>query len=112
MAVHNDIHRLHVFFLREKGKIARSLMAHNMFFWVFVKGCNRPFACSGNGNGTTWNNRGSNGYYWSSSFNSSRNARNLNFNSGGVNPQNNSNRYNGFAVRAVQYTLLVAILTF
>ena len=61
------------------------------------------FAASGNGNGSSWNNRGSNGNYWSASFNSARNARNLNFNSGGVNPQNNNNRYNGFAVRAVQH---------
>lgn len=64
------------------------------------------FACSGNGTGRSWNNRGSNGNYWSSSFNSARNARNLNFNSGGVNPQNNNNRYNGFAVRSVQHTIL------
>jgi hypothetical protein len=60
-------------------------------------------ACSGNGNGTTRNNRGSNGNYWSSSWNSDRNARNLNFNSSGVNPQNNNNRYNGFALRPVQH---------
>jgi hypothetical protein len=89
-------------------------------FVVIVAGGNRPkknntsalrlqvFACalfsaSGNGNGSSWNNRGANGNYWSASFNSARNARNLNFNSGGVNPQNNNNRYNGFAVRAVQH---------
>ena len=61
------------------------------------------FSASGNGAGSSWNNRGANGNYWSASFNSARNARNLNFNSGGVNPQNNNNRYNGFAVRAVQH---------
>ena len=61
------------------------------------------FSASGNGDGSSWNNRGANGNYWSASFNSSRNARNLNFNSGGVNPQNNNNRFNGFAVRAVQH---------
>lgn len=61
------------------------------------------FPASGNGNGTTWNNRGSNGNYWSASMNSTRNARNLNFNSGGVNPQNTNNRYNGFPVRPVQH---------
>ena len=60
------------------------------------------FPCSGNGNGQSWNNRGTNGNYWSSSLNSATNGRNLNFNSGGVNPQNNNNRYNGFAVRPVQ----------
>ena len=60
------------------------------------------FACSGGGNGRSWNNRGSYGYYWSSSFYSSRYARDLNFDSGGVYPQNINNRYYGFAVRAVQ----------
>ena len=57
---------------------------------------------SGNGNGTSWYFRGSNGYYWSSSFGSARDARNLGFGSGGVGPQYGSLRYNGFAVRAVQ----------
>ena len=70
------------------------------------------FACSGNGNGTGWNNVGSNGNYWSASINSAANARNLNFNSGGVNPQNNNNRFNGFSVRPVQHTLLAVIFFF
>ncbi|MBR2881379.1 MAG: hypothetical protein IKB96_03320, partial [Prevotella sp.] len=61
------------------------------------------FACSGYGIGTSRINCGSNGYYWSSTWSSARNARYLSFLSGGVNPQNsNGNRYNGFAVRAVQ----------
>jgi hypothetical protein len=60
------------------------------------------FACSGNGNGQSWNNRGSNGNYWSRSLNSQTNGRNLNFNSGGVNPQYYYNRFYGFARRAVQ----------
>ena len=60
------------------------------------------FPCSGNGNGQSWNNRGGNGNFWSLSLNSATNGRNLNFNSGGVNPQNNNNRFNGFAVRPVQ----------
>ncbi len=60
------------------------------------------FPCSGNGNGSSWNNRGANGVYWSSSLYSASQGRNLNFNSGGVNPQNNNNRFYGFAVRAVQ----------
>jgi hypothetical protein len=64
------------------------------------------FACSGNGNGQSWNNRGSNGNYWSRSLNSQTNGRNLNFNSGGVNPQNNNNRFNGFTRRAVQHSSL------
>ena len=57
---------------------------------------------AGNFNGTSYNNGGSNGNYWSSTLNSSTNGRNLNFNSGNVNPQNNNNRYNGFSVRAVR----------
>ena len=60
------------------------------------------FACSGYGYGTSWSNRGSLGYYWSSSFLSARGARCLNFDSGGVSPQINNNRYYGFAVRPVQ----------
>ena len=60
------------------------------------------FACSGYGNGSSWISRGGNGYYWSASFYSARSARHLDFYSGGVNPQNNSNRYYGFAVRPVQ----------
>ncbi len=45
-----------------------------------------------------------NGYgnYWSSTYNGTTNAYNLNFNSGTVWPQNNNNKYNGFAVRCVK----------
>lgn len=108
--VQYDLHRLHVLTLLESGKIKDA----KWFLWsllAIVQGCGRKlfFACSGNGNGTSWNNRGSNGNYWSASFNSARNARNLNFNSGGVNPQNNNNRYNGFAVRPVQLTVLIIL---
>ena len=74
---------------------------------AYLQGSDRKglfFPCSGNGNGTSWNNRGSNGNYWSSSLNSATNGRNLNFNSGGVNPQNNNNRFNGFTGRAVQHS--------
>jgi hypothetical protein len=60
------------------------------------------FSCSGYGYGRSWGNRGSNGYYWSSAWYSARYARNLVFNSGGVLPQNNFNRCNGFALRPVQ----------
>ena len=67
-----------------------------------INGARLFFAASGYGAGTSRNNRGSYGYYWSATWNSARNARNLGFNSGGVGPQSNNNRYNGFAVRAVQ----------
>ena len=60
------------------------------------------FSCSGYGAGTSRGNRGSYGFYWSGTFYSARLARSLLFYSGGVNPQNDSNRYDGFAVRAVQ----------
>lgn len=77
-----------------------------------MEGCGlEAFPCSGNGNGSTWYNRGSNGNYWSASLNSAANGRNLNFNSGGVNPQNTNNRFNGFTVRAVQLTLHPVILS-
>ena len=58
--------------------------------------------CAGNGNGTSLNNAGSNGNYWSSVPNSdNNNAYELNFNSGNHNT-NNNNRYNGQSVRPVQ----------
>ncbi len=62
------------------------------------------FPASGRYNGTTLENRGTNGNYWSASFNDSTNAYNLNFNSSNVNPQNNNNRYRGLTVRPVQHS--------
>lgn len=60
------------------------------------------FPAAGNRNGTSVNNAGSNGNYWSSSLNTDNpnNAWNLNFNSSDVNT-NNNNRYNGQSVRPV-----------
>ncbi len=78
------------------------------FFPVFRKWL-RFAPASGNrnvGSGAV-NNPGSNGYYWSSSPNSSTNGFNLNFNSSNVNPQNNNNRGNGFPVRCVQEFTLI-----
>ena len=60
------------------------------------------FPCSGYGSGTTWNSRGTYGHFWSSSLRSATSGRNLAFDSGGVNPQNNGNRFSGFTVRPVQ----------
>ncbi len=60
------------------------------------------FPASGNGYGTSWSNRGSFGNYWSSSWGSARNARNLLFYPSGVNPQVAYYRYGGFPVRPVQ----------
>ena len=67
-----------------------------------INGARLFFSCSGFGLGRSWDGRGSNGVYWSSTFGSSRDARRLYFSSGGVNPQSNSSRYYGFAVRPVQ----------
>lgn len=57
---------------------------------------------AGNRNGTSLNNAGFNGNYWSSSLNTDNpnNAYNLNFNSGNVN-MNNNNRNYGQSVRPV-----------
>ena len=66
-----------------------------------VNGARLFFSCSGYGNGRSWINRGTIGYYWSSTFLSDRYAQSLRFLSGGVNPQNNFNRYVGFALRPI-----------
>lgn len=60
------------------------------------------FPASGDRDGTSLNNRGSYGGYWSASLHSSAHGYYLNFTSGGVNPANASNRFYGFSVRAVQ----------
>jgi uncharacterized protein (TIGR02145 family) len=60
------------------------------------------FPASGYGYGRSWNSRGSNGYFWSSTLYSARYARYLVFNSVGVFPQSTNNRYSGRSVRPVQ----------
>jgi hypothetical protein len=60
------------------------------------------FPCSGYGSGSSWGNRGSIGYYWSSSLSSATGGRYLFFYSGGVGPQYDNGRFYGFAGRAVQ----------
>ena len=67
-----------------------------------LNGARLFFSCSGYGNGRSWSNRGTRGYYWSSTWFSARNARFLYFYSGGVNPQDSYYRYNGCALRPVQ----------
>ena len=61
------------------------------------------FPASGGANGTGVSYRGSNGYYWSSSLHPSYSYDGLllGFGSGGVSPQNNIYRCNGFCVRGV-----------
>ena len=60
------------------------------------------FPASGLCSGTSLYDRGSNGFYWSSSYVSATSAYNLNFNSGGVSPVDSNNRRYGFTARAVQ----------
>ena len=60
------------------------------------------FPAAGRGYGTSLNNRGSYGYYWSGSWYSAYNAYGLYFNSSSVTPQSSSSRYVGISVRAVQ----------
>ena len=61
------------------------------------------FPASGYADGKRVYSRGSYGYYWSSSLNTSRPyyGHRLYFKSVDINPQGNNDRYNGFCVRAV-----------
>jgi uncharacterized protein (TIGR02145 family) len=56
-----------------------------------------------NNDGSNFNNRGTNAWFWSSSANSPTNAwnREFNYNNGNVN-RNNNNRSNGFSVRCIR----------
>ena len=76
------------------------------FFWHDVKDNRRRphvfLPAAGNRNGTSVNNVGSNGNYWSSSYNNANNAYNVNFNDSNLNTDNNHNRYNGQSVRLVR----------
>ena len=60
------------------------------------------FPASGYYSGTSLNDRGAYGYYWSSSFRSATNAYDLYFNSSSVSPQYYDNRRYGLTVRPVQ----------
>ena len=60
------------------------------------------FPASGYYNGTSLNNRGSGGNYWSSSYVSATSAYNLNFDSSHVYPAGYNYRRRGFTARAVQ----------
>lgn len=66
-----------------------------------INGARMFFACSGGGSGTTRSNRGTFGFYWSSTFSSGRDARYLNFGSNGVGPQNSNYRCDGLPIRPV-----------
>ena len=73
-----------------------------MLFISKINGNKIFFPCCGYGSGSSWDNRGSNGNYWSSSLYSATCGRHLYFYSGGVHPQSNNGRFYGFVGRAVQ----------
>ena len=79
----------------EDGVAGRRFTSH-------INGNSIFFPTAGLRYGTGLNTRGTNGYYWSSSFNSQAFGYSLYFNSEGVNPADSSNRFLGFSVRAVQ----------
>lgn len=60
------------------------------------------FPASGIRDGSALNYRGSDGYYWSSSFINASSAYDLSFNSRTVSPAYNNVRRNGFSIRPVQ----------
>lgn len=66
-----------------------------------VNGNTLFFPAAGYYNGTSLNGSGTHGYYWSSTYYSATYARALYFYNSSVNPQNNSDRRDGFSVRAV-----------
>lgn len=67
-----------------------------------VNGKTLFFPAAGDYNGTSLNNRGSVGYYTSSTYYSPSDARGLNFNSADVNPEFIAGRRFGFSIRAVK----------
>jgi hypothetical protein len=85
---------------------ANKLVTVNSIVGIYLKskinGKRLFFPCSGYGSGSSWDYRGSNGHYWSSSLYSAAGGRILSFYSGGVYPQDAYNRFLGFAGRAVQ----------
>lgn len=60
------------------------------------------FPCAGIGNGPSLSYAGSYGYYWSCSRYSDVTGYSLRFIPTGINPQNDSDRFSGFSIRAVQ----------
>lgn len=67
-----------------------------------INGARLFLPCSGIGGGTSWDLRGSGGFYLSSSLYSSTYGRVLDFSSGGVSPQSYGARFYGYPVRPVQ----------
>ena len=102
-----QIHRTSVW------KIPENINAYigltHVFPLLVKSGDVRPAA--GNVNGSSLNNRGSNGNYLSRSRNSATNAYRLNFNSSTTPTVTTNNRFNGFSVRAVRLCSALANYT-
>ena len=73
---------------------------HKILPWNVHTGCSRVAA--GNYNGSSLNNWGSNGNYWSSTPTSTYVAYDLSFDSDSVYAIYGFNRYGGFSVRLVR----------
>ena len=72
--------------------------------------CTRPsLPAAGYRNGTSINNVGANGYYWSTTSSSETNAYNVNFNGSNFNSANSNNRFNGFSVRLASVVSALAL---
>ena len=59
------------------------------------------FVLSGGRYGSSTNDQGSSGYYWSSTANTNNFAYNLTLNSSNVRPADVGSKYRGFSVRCV-----------
>jgi hypothetical protein len=67
-----------------------------------INGSSLFFPASGYRSGASLSDRGSGGFYWSSSLASASGARNMSVYSTGVNPASTYGRFYGLSVRAVQ----------
>lgn len=72
-----------------------------LLFISNVNGNTLFFPAAGAYNGTSLNGRGTYGYYWSSTYESSTSAKFLNFSSSNILPQSTSQRRYGYCVRGV-----------
>lgn len=66
-----------------------------------INGARIFLACCGLGIEQTWQNRATNGNYWSSTNINEKTAHYLNFSSGGVLPHSYNNRFRGYPIRPV-----------
>ena len=76
-----------------------------VLFTSNVNGNTLFFPAAGGYNGTSLQNYGSGGRYWSSTFYNATRANFMLFDSAAITPQYNGNRHLGFSVRAVMPSL-------